>query len=380
MSKSKKRLSKKFKRLVGFSAAGLFLVSALLVALIPQRSVKAGPEPLKSTLLPTENQVPVIQDTDKIYTTGDGMFQFAYITKQSGSNRVAVICGYDFERSLSGGNLTIPDTVDAYTKYTDSQGTSGGYVAVSKNDEPLYYPVYAVSSVYIGDDEEGNPQYEDQNLPTGDFLPCYYNTIDKWIVDENGVERIPEKYYYNAGTLAAPDYKECLDEVHKRITNATVNYIANQNVVKTNSGWELSSAESDGIFSKAKNIVNVYFGDQMLGIGNYAFANCSNLSSVTFNDGVNTLGNYSFAECHNLKAVNIPENAAISVIGDHAFYNCQGLKSFVLPTGVDKVGDSCFEGCVSMTSCVIDIPDKNMSLADLGKNVFKNCSSLEGHH
>ena len=30
-----------------------------------------------------------------------------------------------------------------------------------------------------------------------------------------------------------------------------------------------------------------------------------------------------------------------------------------------------------MTHCVIDIPDKNMSLNKMGANVFKNCSSLE---
>jgi len=379
MKKQKRKLSRKFKRTVGFSIAGLFLISAIIVALIPQKNVSAYTSTSTVYLTDTENQVPTIADTDKIYTTGDGMFQFAYIYKKSGANKVAVICGYDFERSLSGGNLTIPDTVDAYTKYTDAFGTSGGYVAVSKNDEPLFYPTFTTVTVQVqtGTDDNGDPVYEEQEQlqATGEYLPCYYNTISQWEVDENGNTREPEKYYYYDSSSSS--YLPCLDEVHKRITDATVNYIANQNVVKTDSGWVLSATDSDGIFSNAKNIVNLTLGEQILGIGNYAFANCANLSSVTFNDGLNTIGNYAFAECHNLKTVNLPENAAISTIGERAFYNCQGLQTFTLPTGVLRVGDSCFEGCVSMTECVIDIPDKNMALNEMGTNVFKNCSSLE---
>ena len=378
MKKTKKKLSRRFKRTIGFTLASLFLISAVVVALIPQRNVNAYTAVGQVYLDDNENQVPKIEATDKIYTTGDGMFQFAYIYKKSGANKVAVICGYDFERSLSGGNLTIPDTVDAYTKYTDSFGTSGGYVAVSKNDEPLFYPTFTEVTVSVDSgekDDEGNPIMVDvkQLQPTGEYLPCYYETIDKWEVDENGDERVPEKFYYQD---SSGDYQPCLDEVHKRITNATVNYIANQTFVKDT--WTVKdSTVTDSIFSNAKNIVNITFGDQMLGIGNYAFANCANLSSVKFNDGLNTIGNYAFADCHNLKTVDLPNNAAISTIGERAFYNCQGLTSFTLPTGVQKVGDSCFEGCVSMTECIIDIPGQNMSLNTMGPNVFKNCSSLE---
>ena len=154
MKKTKKKLSRRFKRTIGFTLASLFLISAVVVALIPQRNVNAYTAVGQVYLDDNENQVPKIEATDKIYTPGDGMFQFAYIYKKSGANKVAVICGYDFVRSLSGGNLTIPDTVDAYTKYTDSFGTSGGYVAVSKNDEPLFYPTFTEVTVSVDSGEK----------------------------------------------------------------------------------------------------------------------------------------------------------------------------------------------------------------------------------
>lgn len=402
MSKKKRRLSKRFKRTIGITFASLFLLSAIIVALLPQRDVSAYSSTSEVFLEDSENSVPIIQNTDVIYTTGDGLFQFAYITKNSGANRIAVICGYDFERSLPGGNLTIPDTVDAYIKLTDTDGTEGGYVAVSMSNEPLYYATYKEEEYYENvvdengypvylTDEDGNIQYDDQGNPIpkrelktreviDSYLPCYYKTIDAWSpekADGSGEREDKDLFYKVTDNSGNVSYVLTVDDLHKRMKDAQVNYIANQNVVKDGDTWKLNTSDSDGIFSKAKNIVNLEFGDQLIGIGNYAFANCANLSKITFGDGLNTLGNYAFADCHNLKEVDLPFNSSISVIGEKAFYNCQGLQSFSLPTGVTKIGDSCFEGCIDMKTCVLDVPDMNMSLERIGKNVFKDCTSLE---
>ncbi|MCR4649779.1 MAG: leucine-rich repeat protein [Lachnospiraceae bacterium] len=383
MKKQKKRLSRKFKRTVGFTLAGLFLISAVIVALLPQRDVNAYTQDgdSKCYLEDSENEIPVIDDqVDKIYTDGNG-FQFAYKNKNNSPNKIAIICGYDYQRALSGGNLTIPDTVDAYKKYTDSFGTSGGYVAVSNNDEPLFYPTYKTETVTTTTtDEEGNPVTVEEEVEVVDnYLPCYVETYNDWINDKTGNnKRKPEEFYYEANP---GDYQPCIDQAHQRITNIEVNYIANQNVIAnmgtTGGDWILSGDDTLGIFSKANNIVNITFGPHLYGIGNYAFRGCANVSSLTFNNGINTLGNYSFADCRNLRTVNLPTEATISVIGQKAFYNCQGLQKFVLPTAVTKLGDSCFEGCVNLTECVIDIPGNNMLLTEMGKNVFKNCTSLE---
>ena len=140
--KGKRKLSTRMKNAVRNTLGGICLSTALVVALIPEQAMEAAGETPTVTVSKDESSIPEIKDTDTIYTTGDGMFQFAYIDKGSGGDKVAVIVGYDYERSLNSGLLVIPDTVDAYVKYTHAQGTSGGYVAVGKSGNVLYYPIY----------------------------------------------------------------------------------------------------------------------------------------------------------------------------------------------------------------------------------------------
>lgn len=398
MGKPKRKLSKRFKRTIGFVLSGLFLVSAAGVALLPQKDIKAYTPNAgtKYYLEDSENHIPEITDTDVIYTTGDGVFQFILVKSGSSSgsgstgnsaNSYAVICGYDYARSLPDdpvkgkGYLEIPDAVDAYKKYTDSAGTFGGYVAVSKKDEFLFYPIYESQTVDVDNDgiadtdSEGNTIYVD--VLSG-YQPCYYSTYDSWINDKSGNPRAPEDYYYEdtPGHFAQVGS----DSNHQRVVGAAVLYIANQHVEVTSGsqGWVLSTDDSTGVFSRAGNLENLYIkGSNMIGIGNNAFNGCSNLSSITLANGINTIGNYAFANCRNLTTVSIPDIAAISIIGEHAFYNCHKLQSFSMPTNVTKIGDSCFENCISMTQCNLTIANKSMGLSQLGKNVFKGCTALE---
>lgn len=387
MGKPKKRLSKRFKRTVGISLSVLFLISGIIVALIPEETAEAYTTTAKVYLADyPENMVPNIDATDIIYTTGDGMFQFVFTNNVSGNNKVAMICGYDFARSLQNqGTLTIPKAVDAYRKFTDSQGSFGGYVAVNKSDEFLYYPIYDKTNV--DEDKDGIPD-KDEN---GDYIyvdyikdysPCYYSAIDNWYYDRDGSKRDPKNYYYldPTSTAANPVYIQTTDEMHQRVVDAAVQYIANQYVEKdaTTGDWALSSDTQNGIFSKARNIQHLVIEeDSILGIGNNAFRNCVNLSSVSFGNGLNTVGNYAFSGCLNLKEVTIPNEASVIVLGEHAFSDCHMLEEFTVPTGVEKIGDSCFENCMSMTKCDLVIPGKSSALQKMGDNVFKGCSSLE---
>ncbi|MBO4310956.1 MAG: leucine-rich repeat protein [Lachnospiraceae bacterium] len=416
MSKPRRRLSRKFKFTLGITIASLFLISSIIVALLPQKSAEAYDPSSTSArvyLDDSENNVPILPDGEVIYTTGDGEFQFAYMTKANGNNKIAVICGYDFERTLPNGELVIPEKVDGYMKYTDADGTEGGYVAVSISNEALYYPTYKEEDVYVPVlDSNGMPilLYEDdaKTIPVwelddqgnyvldsnGDkvqaikkekttqtvldkYLPCYYKNIDKWLKDSDNNGEEDDLYYLHNGA-----YYPTTDETHKRIKDAEVNYIANQNVSKTSSGWEVNLDDTKGIFSNAQNIKTLVLGKSILGVGNYAFKNCANLREINFGDGINTIGNYAFADCNNLQSITIPDNAAIKKLGERAFLNCQGLEVFNMPVGVSEVGDSCFEGCYSMKHCNLIAKDQNgnalnMNLTTMGDNVFKDCSALE---
>ncbi|MBE5878436.1 MAG: hypothetical protein E7288_00455 [Lachnospiraceae bacterium] len=373
--KKKRRLSARMKKTIRYTVGGLLLVTALVVALIPQKGIEASGEEPRVTVSDSESSIPVIDDKDTVYTTGDGMFQFAYVEKGSGGDKVAVIVGYDYERSLEGGELTIPNTVDAYVKYTHAQGTSGGYVAVGKSGNILYYPVYHEVEKEVGKDEDGNPIVEVVKEILR-YDPCLYSTYTSWYYTDDGNVREPKDYYYEDSS-APEGYSPTLLEIYQRIQNASVAYISSQHVVKNEDGeWVLDPTPNTGIFSKATNIQILKTGSNLLGIGNYAFYECASLRGIDLSDGANTIGNYAFANCVNLEYANFPINSSVKALGDHVFYNCRSLKEFDMPVAVQKVGDSAFEGCTGLVDLNLMPQSKNVLLTTLGDNVFKNCTKL----
>ncbi len=383
--KKKRKLSTRMKKAIRRTLGGILLTTALVIAFIPERAMEAADDDNNVTLSPTDSSIPVIKTTDTIYTTGDGMFQFAYVEKGSGGDKVAVIAGYDYERSLDQGMLTIPDTVDAYVKYTHAQGTSGGYVAVGKSGNILYYPIYktVIEQEPTGDlDEEGNPIMQDKEVQVIDrYDPCLYSTYDQWYYNEDGSKRDPKEFYFNVNENSQintePEYMATTEEIYQRIQNATVAYISSQHVIKQDDKWILDDTPNVGIFSKATNITTLKTGKNLLGIGDYAFYECASLQGIELGDGANTIGNYAFAKCVNLKYANFPTNSSIKKIGEYAFYNCRSLEKFTMPVAVTHIGNSAFEGCAGMTELDLNANGQQVLLEKVGRNVFKNCTSLE---
>ena len=283
--KGKRKLSTRMKKAIRRTLGGILLTTAVVVAFIPEKATEAAGSTPTVTVSASDSSIPIIDDDDTIYTTGDGMFQFAYVEKGSGGDKVAVIVGYDYERSLDQGVLTIPNTVDAYVKYTHAQGTAGGYVAVGKSGNILYYPVYRteIQSKPTGEkDEEGNDIMEDVEVQVLDrYDPCLYSTFDQWYYNEDGTVRDPKDFYYDANTSSTAntldEYKQTKDEIYQRIQHATVAYISSQHVVKENDTWVLDDTPNVGIFSKATNITTLKTGGDLLGIGDYAFYECASL-------------------------------------------------------------------------------------------------------
>ena len=89
--KGKRKLSTRMKKAIRRTLGGICLSTALVVALIPEQAMEAAGETPEVTLEADESNIPIIPDGEEIYTTGDGMFQFAYIDKGSGGDKVAVI-------------------------------------------------------------------------------------------------------------------------------------------------------------------------------------------------------------------------------------------------------------------------------------------------
>lgn len=398
MTKAVKKKHRRMKRSVRKTLGALFMASAILVAAIPAEGLQAEGEmtttPPEVTVDLKNCNIPYIDTNETIYTTGDGQYQFAYVSPKNAStnNRVAVILGYN-GGYLEGNALTIPDTVDAYLKYSDNLGTSSGYAAVGQSGNFLFYkmmePVLDENGEQIIDlvprvDLAGNPITGDDGNQIIDevprtepkYYPCYYEDRHKW------EDKKVDEFYYNAGTEATPDYRTTGLAELQRIQGAEVWYIGNQYLKSgAEAGtWEIAgdvTTKEHGIFASQGNIRYLTIGNKLSGIGNYAFYGCSGMESIKLGNGLDTIGNYSFANCINMKTVELDYYSRVAIIGDHAFYNCQALEYFKVPISVTAIGDAAFAECYAMKNIDLCGGGANVSLTTLGPDVFRNCANLE---
>jgi hypothetical protein len=140
---------------------------------------------------------------------------------------------------------------------------------------------------------------------------------------------------------------------------------------------------SDAIVNKAytsfDNLSDIFgsqvteyiIGDNVKGIGEYAFYECSSLTSITIPNSVTGIGEGAFYECSSLTSVTINSDAIVNKahtsssnlsnifgsqvtkyiigdnvkgIGEYAFYGCSSLKSITIPNSVKSIGEYAFRG------------------------------------
>lgn len=128
-------------------------------------------------------------------------------------------------------------------------------------------------------------------------------------------------------------------------------------------------------FMKFSSLKSVSIPDNIISIGNYAFANCSNLESVSIPNSVKSIETYAFKDCPKLLSVSIP--SSVTKIGDNAFSRCYGLTSISFAETVNSsdgfmsIGQGAFVNCSSLTS--VNLP----KIKHLTSQTFSGCSSLK---
>ena len=373
-----------------------------------------------------EDLIPTVPSTATIYTTGtldDGSsYQFAYMN--NGDDWFAILLGYNKENNLPNNTLTIPNTVSAYIQPTGNLGTGNGYVAASQSGEPLYYESLTAhtrtvtsTTEYEKDSEgkivmdgSGNPVYakETQTYYTGEIIPCYA-TDNNW-----KSLNLDEFFYANSGSTVTSTkaeasvsetpggamaqysgYARTTEPNHQWIKNGAVKYIGNQylnseyNAATLTYKWSIPSdngnnyitaaTASKGIFAGAGNIGTLNIGDNLIGVGNYAFYECSGLNSISFGNGLRVIGNWAFAACGSMANVAVPAISNLTTIGDHAFYRCNQLTDMTIPISVQYIGDYAFAECRFLSNvelCNSGSGVSSSNLKELGWNVFENCETL----
>lgn len=376
------------KRRIRKTLASLSLASALVVASIPVDNLQAVEglpgDAEKVTLTEADSRIPAIEASTPIYTTGDGVYEFAYVFPKGvlDGDKIAVIMSYNsnVDENLSSGILDIPNKVDAYKHFDPGTGAGSGYVAVNYKDQFMFYKVAEPVLDEYGNktygkydqqlDEEGNPMVDangdpvmvpdESTLITKDVIyPCYYRTYKDWgAIDDK------ELYIMRQGTSIGSkeptDYMKVEGPEDWRLRDVAVQYINN-----------------GGIFAEKGSIMTVNIGDNMRGIGDNSFYGCTSIQSVTLGAGLDTIGNYAFANCINMKSVSLPPNTNVRIIGEHAFSNCQNLEAYVNPVSVEKIGDYCFENCYNLKTVELAGAGSIPNLKSLGNHLFVNCRKME---
>ena len=430
MTKVARKKNRKLRRQIRKTIGALLMVSAIVVAAIPVTGVNAdaGDENDETvrikvvnytdssmnthevingnsaastdTAVPAEwkSKVPYVDNKASIYTTGTSgnvNFQFAFVRPAGEADQVAVILGATIN-NLPDNSLTIPETVDAYKKYT-ANTTSTGYCAVNRSDEFLYYKTkkqeeningellftssktpnngtqkispsfndkysviedsvtknviesmelqsdgttykFVITKTYKTQDQEGNEE-EKTDVEKYDTFPCMIETMNTCDYDNQGpwIDLLDsELYYWNGtGTVDLNDvdnFALALTPERQRIHDAKVQYIGRQYLLGTDGEWSVQ-----GTVDPENNP------------SNGVFAGKGQIVNLTIGD--NLLG-----------------------IGDAAFYGCGGIQSVTLGNGLSTIGNSAFANCINMSSCNMQLYSE---ITAIGKNAFLNCRALK---
>ena len=463
MKKGVKKKNRKLRRQIRKTIGALFMASAITVAAIPVQDVSADPgvtnEKIKVAVYVGdakqgvhqadvkygfESVVPYVIDAkgdinnQVIYSSGDGLFKFAYIRSVG-----AVILDYDDPNN--GNSVVIPEKLEAYRNYSENYQGKEYYCLVNAKDELMLYKlrdqplvdpdgrayyrttnrmpdgtnlenIEKIVDVLSDDkgyfiyydqtvqkrDENGNLVYDDDGKPVmitqqaradvepmlGErYYPCYYNQREVW-------SKIPKQQLYSHPKN--PDGTDNYDEsaitvvggdVNRWGIEATVKYIGAEKIVAQGSSWKLVQNDerdtpNEGVFANEISLATITIEAPLDGVSDYAFYNCPQLSRVEFKSGLQTLGNGAFAECMQLREVVLPTAQAI---GKDAFYNCTSLTNLKLPSKtLQYLGDCAFEGCTQLTKVDFLLYNDNGSqdltgsvpLRYIGNHLFRGCMAL----
>lgn len=126
-------------------------------------------------------------------------------------------------------------------------------------------------------------------------------------------------------------------------------------------------------FQGCTNLSKVSLPTDIKQICGSAFNNCTALSDILLPNALVYIGDYAF-EGAGLTEIRIP--ATVTMIRTGILKNCKKLTQIYLDTNNDtltrQIWDEAFMGCSALQT--VDIPDQ---FSQLGKSVFRDCTSLE---
>ena len=279
--------------------------------------------------------------------------------------------------------------------------------SVTSIGESAFWGCHNLTSVHINDidawcrisfdDYDANPLAYANNLYIGGDLVTN-------LVIPNSVTSIRKYAFYGCECLVSLTIPKSVTSIgynafsYCYLDSVTINSNA---IVNDPTYWDGNN------FSHKFGMVTKYIiGEDVKGIGKYAFWGCYGLTSVTIPNSVTSIGEGAFGYCPDLTSVYINDIDAwcrisfadadanplgrstnlyvdgdlvtnlvipngITSVKDYAFYGCYSLTSVTIPNSVNGIGNYAFSYCDGLTS--VEIPN---SVTSIGSSAFYNCDGL----
>ncbi len=224
----------------------------------------------------------------------------------------------------SGGNITIPGTIDGQTV------TSIGWNAFSGN--------LNLTSVYIPSSITEIDLYA--------FSSCF--NLTQFIVDSNN-----ESFSSQDGVI----FKKEISKLFMVPKGKTGTYTIPDNILTL----------GDQSFRDCKKLTSIIIPDSVINMGANTFSNCIELLSVHLPDNISNI-NGCFYYCSALTEITIPNS--VTSIGESSFCNCKELTSVIIPANVNYIGFSAFENCTKLTAAHF-----KGNAPDIFNTSFSDCAS-----
>lgn len=385
-SAKKKVQNRKMRRTVMGTLSVVFMLSAIIVALIPTPKSEAANDDDKIQSVGTVSDV--TGDSSKyipdysgypVYSSGDGAILMAYGYKYNDTiSKAGVIVNCNSKR-ITNGTLQIEQEVPAYLHYKEK------YVAVNKDNQPLYYISSRAGSVAT--DSNGNMLGLNDDA---DFTLCTADCESEWLNKEGVVlytDKTPKDPILNGIHIVSANSIEVENYTKSEQLCIPVNYIgsvsctpgngqaeswanATSNITYNAKDYALDGEELhvQGVFEGIGGLSKVILPSDFVAVGDNAFRG-SGISSFDVGAHLSYIGNHAFQDSMlttvNFFTVNEGDGKVsnLNVIGDYAFSGSK-LNSIGIPDSVTSMGNFCFKDC------------KNLQAADLGNGSIR---MLVGH-
>ncbi len=164
-------------------------------------------------------------------------------------------------------------------------------------------------------------------------------------------------------------------------------YVTIPDTVSYNNNTYRITSIGEEAFRSHSYLFAITIPNNVITIGNGAFAGCYRLEYITMNEGVKSIGESAFASCSSLTSITIPNS--VTTIGDGAFFGCSNLSApvynayvfaflptsysgtYTIPEDITSIAGGAFYGCSSLAE--VTIPN---SVTTIGYEAYSGCSSL----